>query len=159
MATRSRIDAVHRYVYRVLARVRGLYFRLFDPPRHGTLVAVWYGGRLLVTKSSYHDFYSVPGGYARRGEDGAHAAARELKEEVGIPTEAGLLLLHDDITRRYQGRRSGMSFFELHLSADPAVRIDHREIVSARFLTPEEALELPLFPAVALLLRERLGRD
>ena len=109
------IDALHRRVFRVLAFARGIYFKVLDPPRHGTLVAVWCRGRILITKSSYHDFYSLPGGYARRGEDAPHAATRELHEEVGIVAEPARLRLHDAISESYRGRRSGMSFFELDL--------------------------------------------
>jgi 8-oxo-dGTP pyrophosphatase MutT (NUDIX family) len=151
------IDALQRRVFRSLAFARGIYFRVLDPPRHGTLVAVWCRGRILITKSSYDDYYSLPGGYARRGEDARQAATRELREEVGIVTDPARLRLHDAISQSYQGRRSAMSFFELELDAEPAVRIDRREIVVAEFLTPEQALRCRLFPAVSRLLTERLA--
>jgi ADP-ribose pyrophosphatase YjhB (NUDIX family) len=151
------IDALHRRVFRTLAFAREVYFTVLDPPRHGTLVAVWCRGRILITKSSYHDVYSLPGGYARGGEDARQAATRELREEVGIVAEPAQLRLHEAITQSYRGRHSAMSFFELELDTEPAVRVDHRELTVAEFLTPEQALRCRLFPAVTMLLLQRMG--
>jgi 8-oxo-dGTP pyrophosphatase MutT (NUDIX family) len=44
------------------------------------------GGRVLLVRHTYGDRrrWELPGGWVQHGEDAAHAAAREVQEELGI---------------------------------------------------------------------------
>src|SRR5512139_3116265 len=61
------------------------------PQTRGAAVALWHDGRVLLVRTSYRNCYSLPGGFARRGEPSEYAARRELREEVGIELPAQAL--------------------------------------------------------------------
>jgi 8-oxo-dGTP pyrophosphatase MutT (NUDIX family) len=140
------IDAGYRLLYRVAYRLMKAYWRATHPLKHGALVAIWHRGRLLLVKNSYVDYYSLPGGYVKRGELAAQAAARELREELSLDIDPGRLSLEVDVTHDWEGRRDHVVIFDLFLDDPPNVRVDNREVVAAEFVTPEQALERKLFP-------------
>ena len=84
--------------------------------------------------------------------------AEELFEETGIACEAAVLdyvgeFLDDSIYAEDHGH-----VFELRLSAEPAVRIDRREVVWAGFLRPDEALARGVVPVARMYLERVVGR-
>ena len=103
--------------------------KLTKTSTRGAAVAVWYEGQILVVRHSYRPGYSLPGGQIKRGEEPAFAAARELREEVGIQAEPECLI-------SVHGDRSGDPLFEFHARILPDFKIDNREIIEARFLDP-----------------------
>jgi 8-oxo-dGTP diphosphatase len=55
-------------------------------------------------------------------------------------------------------RRDHVRIFELHLSGEPVIRIDNREIVGARFVDPRAPLAADTLPPfIRAYLCERLG--
>ncbi|WP_435113050.1 NUDIX domain-containing protein [Nocardiopsis synnemataformans] len=52
-------------------------------------------GRVMMVVPSYKDHMEIPGGYMERGETPSQAAAREVKEELGIVPPIGRLLVVD----------------------------------------------------------------
>lgn len=60
----------------------GLFYRT-----SGDLLEVWVQHR--IDDGPYHGLLEFPGGGIEPGEDPNQAAAREIKEEVGIEVEAG----------------------------------------------------------------------
>lgn len=52
-------------------------------------------GRVLLVKPTYKLGWEIPGGYLRPGETPSQAAAREVKEEIGITPPIGRLLVAD----------------------------------------------------------------
>ncbi len=52
-------------------------------------------GRVLLVNPTYKPGWEIPGGYLHPGETPSEGAARELKEELGLATPIGRLLVAD----------------------------------------------------------------
>lgn len=92
------------------------------------------GGRILLVRHSYGPpVWAFPGGGVGRKETALNAAAREMREELGV-TLVG--------TRRvalfkeaYLGGTNKVHLFVSGLEGEP--RADGREILEARFFSPD----------------------
>ena len=111
------------------------------PVLQGAYVAVWHGERVLVIQNSYRRRMSFPAGGLARGESMLDAAVRELYEEVGIRAGAHELAYYGEIVNPSGYAEDHAHIFELRRDEPPEVRVDAREVVWARFMTPAEALE------------------
>jgi ADP-ribose pyrophosphatase YjhB (NUDIX family) len=49
-------------------------------------------GRVLICEPTYKEVWEAPGGAVEEGESPREAAAREVKEELGLVVEPGRLL-------------------------------------------------------------------
>lgn len=68
----------------------------FARPRAAAGVLFFDGqGRVMLVEPSYKDYRDIPGGYIQHGETPAQAAAREIREELGITPPIGRLLVTD----------------------------------------------------------------
>jgi len=149
------LDRAFQLAYVSAYQLMRVYWRVRRPLTHGALVAIWNRGEVLLVKNSYVGYYSLPGGYVRSGETGRDAARRELLEEVGVrarPEELEPLL---EETHDWEGKRDHVEIFALEVESRPDVRIDHREVVEAIWLTPEAALEKNLFPPLRRAIERR----
>jgi ADP-ribose pyrophosphatase YjhB (NUDIX family) len=134
------------------------YWKLRHPTKHGSLVAVWAGGEVLLVRNSYVPYYCLPGGYVRGSETARQAAMRELAEEVGLTVRDDELELVLEETNDWEGKRDHVHIFELNVMARPQVKVDHREVVDGSWWTPDRALSLDLFPPVRRAIEQRDGR-
>ncbi|HUH85041.1 MAG TPA: NUDIX domain-containing protein [Stellaceae bacterium] len=150
---RSLLDGLWRIAYWLAFRLLRCWWFLRRPHHQGALVAVWHEGRVLMLTPSYRKTLDFPGGGRRRGEGAAEAAARELAEETGIRAAPTALALTLEMTVFWHWRYDEVAVFELRLAEPPAIRVDGREIVAARFMAPEAALAAPLSPFVRAYLR------
>jgi 8-oxo-dGTP pyrophosphatase MutT (NUDIX family) len=158
--TEHMIDGCYRLAYRCAYQMMRVYWRVFKPVNHGALVAIWYDDRILLIKNSYVGYYSLPGGYIKSGERPVDAAVRELREELSLGVDPGELTLEVDETHSWEGRPDHCKVFALTLDAPPNVEVDNREVVSAEFVTAEEALKRNLFPLLRQHVEARLkGRS
>jgi 8-oxo-dGTP diphosphatase len=151
----SLVDRGFQLAYKCAYQLMRCYWAVRKPNTHGALVALWNGGNVLLVRNSYVSYYSLPGGYVRRHEQGREAAIRELREEVGIHARPEQLVPAFDDTRSWEGKRDHVEIFELDLDQRPTVNIDRREVIDAGWFSPERALELNLFPPLRLVIQRR----
>ncbi len=140
------IDAFYRLAYRVAYQGARVYWRLTHPDNHGALVTIWHEGKVLLVQNSYLNYLSLPGGHVNADESAVQAAVRELREEIGLNVAEKDLLQVLDHTHQWEGRTDRVEFFELDVAEPPKIKIDNREVISALWFTPAEALARNLFP-------------
>lgn len=92
------------------------------------------------------------------GENPVEAAARELKEEIGIVADPRQLNKICTIKEVFNYKRETINCFELILSDPPNIRLDHREVIWAEFLSLPKALNLELSSPVNKFLVNYLDR-
>ena len=153
-------DKAWQLAYRSAYRLMRVYWHIRKPDTHGALVAVWVDGRILLVKTSYLTYWNLPGGYVKRGESGRQAALRELAEEVGVRgfTEAELTPVYDE-KAEWEGKQDHVEIFAIDVDVAPRIQVDNREVIEARFFTPDDALKEPLFPPIARVIRARMETE
>ncbi|HEX6240081.1 MAG TPA: NUDIX hydrolase [Polyangiales bacterium] len=149
------IDRLFQVAYVCAYQLMRTYWKVAKPTTHGALITLWSGNEVLLVRNSYVPYYSLPGGYVRSGESGADAALRELAEEVGVTAQPEQLTLVLDETHDWQGKRDHVQIFAFEVSERPQVSVDHREVIEARWWTPEQALKLNLFPPLRKVIEHR----
>lgn len=138
-------------IYRLMFAGAKIWWFVSRPRHEGALVATYIGPDLLLLRNSYRHAWNFPGGGVKRSETPEHAARREFQEEVGLA--APLLQPKGNIEGRWDWRLDNVHFFELHLNQMPPIKIDNREIIEARLVSPEEAAGMELTGPVAAYLK------
>lgn len=149
------LDLLWRTGLRIAIRLLRLVWFFQRPDANGAYVAVWCDGRLLIIRNSYRNGETVPCGAIDRGETPVQAAVRELAEEAGITAATADLHFACEVTVDFDFKVDHAHFFELHLEAEPVVKIDNREVVWAQFIPEGELRERPLLPHVRSYLAAR----
>ena len=140
--------------YFIAWNIQLLVWFVFRPDVYGVYVAVWYDDRILIIRNSYKRSLTVPCGRVKQNENKKAAAIRELKEEVNIQASDGQLKLKAEYARKHEFKNDFVTFYEMALSELPDVKVDNREVISAAFLSPHQALQQDLSPFVELYLRD-----
>ena len=147
----SLLDAGWRMAFRYGYPLARMWWRVRRPRHEAALVAVYVGQELLLLKSSYRATWNFPGGAIRRGETPEAAARRELAEEIGLT--GNTLVPAEGASGNWGGRRVRVHFFELRLDRLPELRLDNREIIGARWVSPDQLPGIALTGAAAAYLR------
>ncbi len=148
------MDRFHRLVLRIAWVGLRIYWRLFHPEVRGTAVLVRVDDRLLVIRNSYRRVLTIPGGRVGRNEEHRLAAARELEEETGISVPAEGLVPAGHVLCTALGSKDDVYFFELRLEQEPAVQVDGREVIEARFVYEDSLDRSTLWPPLRQLFDE-----
>ena len=148
-------DAAWRLLHRFAARLWDTRNFLLRPLITGAIVLVRVDARLLLIRPSYRPWYSVPGGRVDRGETPRLAAARELYEEVGLAVEPERLRALGEFVVHHSYIEDHVHAFELRLDAQPALRVDSREVIWAGFRDEAELATFELWPVLEVVLGRR----
>lgn len=107
-----------------------------------------YENKILLLERSPHKFqgntWGVPGGKLDEGETPVQAVIREVFEEVGIEIQEDDLQEMDIFYVRRPPSDYIFHRFRVRFSTLPLINLGLEEHVQARWVTVEEALELPL---------------
>jgi 8-oxo-dGTP diphosphatase len=141
------IDAIWRLALRVGFPMARVWWHIRRAHHEGALVAIYVRQELLLVKSSYRSEWSLPGGSLQPGEAPDAGAQRELAEEIGLAPH--LLQAMGSVTGHWDGRIDRVHFFELRLEYLPELRLDNREIIATRLVSPEELESIALTGPVA----------
>lgn len=153
------LDLGFRLAFRGAYRLLSVYWYVRRPATHGVNVAVWCDGSLLVLRNSYRPGISLPGGGVGRRESRREAAARELREEVGVLCPAELLRPALSARSNHEHKDDVVHIFELSLAQRPHITIDRREVVWASFLPLDEVRALAGCPQLRAYLDQLSARD
>jgi 8-oxo-dGTP diphosphatase len=156
--TPSLPDYGFQLAFKVAHRLLRGFWLVRRPYTRGALVALWNDGDLLIVKNSYRRHYTLPGGYIRSDETPSEAGARELAEECGIYVQPEEIQQVYNRIHPFEFRQDDVSIGEARVEQRPPIRIDHREVVDARFYSVDAALKLPLVPHLAEYLAARSAR-
>jgi len=101
-------------------------------------------GRILLVQPTHKNYWDIPGGYVETGETPAQAAAREVREELGIETTVGRLLVADWAPHPNEGDKLLLIFDGGTLTAGQfgRIRLQAKELVSYALQDPAEAIAL-----------------
>jgi 8-oxo-dGTP pyrophosphatase MutT (NUDIX family) len=137
-------------------RARELWWRLRRPVKIGVRIAALdAGGRVLLVRHTYTPGWFLPGGGADGGETLAQAAARELREEVGLTPLAEPALVGVP-TFFLLGKTDHVAIFQAACRGE--LRVDPREIAQARWFNLDDLPE-GLAPTTRWWLAHREGAD
>jgi 8-oxo-dGTP diphosphatase len=145
-------DAFFRLLHRLAACLWDLRNFLLRPTITGAIVLVRVGEQLLLIRPSYRPWYTVPGGRVNRGEPPRQAAARELREEVGLDVAPDALRSLGEFVVHHSHIEDHVHAYELRLAAPPELRIDSREVVWAGFHAEAALRELRLWRVLEVVL-------
>jgi 8-oxo-dGTP diphosphatase len=139
------VKVLARVAYRCAYLLARAWWFVRRPRTSGAMVALWNDGRLV--RSSYrYDYYSLPGGFVKRGERPLDAALRELAEELAVTLPPPALSLAWEGSVRFEHRDDAITIWEGRLDHRPEVTADGREIVWAGWMTADEARAVRLLP-------------
>ncbi len=141
--------------YRLVFPVAKFWWFISRAQHEGALVATYVGSDLLLLRGSYRRGWNFPGGGLKRFETPEQAARREFQEEIGLL--APPLKSTGNIEGFWNWRSETVHFFELHLEKMPAIKIDNREIIEARLVSPGDLPNMELTGAVAAYLKGDAG--
>lgn len=154
----SLFDPLARVAYRGAYKLATAYWFVRRPRTEGTLVGVWLGRKVLLLQNSYRQAFALPGGGRHWRESPQETGARELREEVGLHVSPHELREVFETRGTEEYKRDRCHFVELELQAEPSLVLDNREVVWARFLDLDTALQLPLAQVVRVYLEDAARR-
>jgi mutator protein MutT len=125
----------------------------------------WDGKLLFVRRhpeKAFGNTWGIPGGKLEPTEDAQAAVMREVEEEVGIRLEAKRMVALGSIYMRLPQMDYTFHMFYQQLLEEPQLVLAEQEHLEARWVTPEQALQLPLIvggvEALRYFLRLSLSR-
>ena len=147
-------DMLWRWGLRASFKLFEIYCFLFRPVVRGVYIAVWYNEEFLLVENSYRSGFYFPSGGVKAKENPLEAAQRELSEEVGLEESPEKFVRAFEMQVNHSNMQDMVTIFELNLDEQPALALDRREIITARFVSLGDGRKLDL----AAVVREYLSR-
>jgi 8-oxo-dGTP pyrophosphatase MutT (NUDIX family) len=88
--------------------------------------------------------WGVPAGKMEKGENPRQAVIREIEEEIGITLDDHKLKEHGSLYCRLGHLDYIFHVFSMQYATEPALHLAEDEHLEAAWVTPAEALQLPL---------------
>lgn len=134
---KSRISSLLTVWYRLTHPVYATMWRKLQPTTVGVKAIVTDPeGRVLLVRTRYQRFWTLPGGGVHTRETPEDAAARELREETGIRVDAADLRQVGVLTNALEGKSDYIVMFTVALPqrVEPTPGL---EIERAGFFAPD----------------------
>ena len=142
----------YKILYTILYKGHQIHCKIRNPKIQGAYVLCQYEKEVLIIKNSYRSYWTLPCGGIDKGEQPIEAAARELREEVGIVLPVHALRFHAKIFYDEEDKRDNIHLFSHRFSHKPHVTIDNKEVEDYRWIRKEElphyTLFVPIIPYV-----------
>lgn len=130
--------AVKRLAYRAAAPAVHAGRSLLRADHTGAKCLVTRGGELLLVRHTYGDRrrWELPGGSVRRRERPIAAAAREIREELGVGFEAAELTALGVLVQSRRRRLDTVHYFHAQLAAGTPIDPDEGELAAVAWFSP-----------------------
>lgn len=113
---------------------------------------------ILILKTSYRKYWTLPGGVVEKDESVKRALVREIKEEINLDLAdfklAALDYCATKIIKGVQNPESVQVLFDAGVVTKEIldlIKIDNQEIIEYQFCTPEDTLKLLGLPLRRML--------
>jgi 8-oxo-dGTP pyrophosphatase MutT (NUDIX family) len=129
---------LHRFAYRVAAPVVWVGWGLLGTRHDGVRCVIRRSAEVLLVRHTYGDRrrWDFPGGFVRRGEAPPAAAAREMREELGLLVDVGDLRDLGPTAPRHGRRRGTVHQFLIDI-AGRTVERDPVELAEVGWFHPD----------------------
>jgi len=122
----------------------------FKPKLEVAVCFIHSGDKVLFMKRLPYkpqgNTWGIPGGKADSGESAQEAAIREIREETGIAIPEQAISDLGEVFVRYPEMDYTLHLFEYKADTLPRVTYNPKEHSDYKWVTLEEALQLPLIP-------------
>jgi 8-oxo-dGTP pyrophosphatase MutT (NUDIX family) len=149
------LNAAFRFAFRCAHLMLRTWWFVRRPETHGSLVALWCDGKILLLQTTYRRQYSLPGGYVRFYETPLQTARRELHEETGVALEPSAFRHAWHGTKNFEFRRDTLDIWDVDIDKPMELHANGREIGWLGWKTPAEARGLSLLPHMYDYLSQR----
>lgn len=120
----------------------------FSPKLEVVSCHIEHGSLLLVLQRQHHKpqggTWGVPAGKVDRGEDLVNALYREVHEETGVDINQVSVHFVSTCYVQYETYDFVYHIYQAILTERPTVVINTKEHIAYKWVTPKEALRLPL---------------
>lgn len=154
-ALRKTGNKMKRIFYKLIVRLRKLYWFMFRPKTTGVKVVVECKGDILMIKNSYgKNAWTFPGGAVRKNESLEDAGKREVMEEAGIKVSE--LKKIGEIFNTFEHKRDTIHLY-IGKTQERTIKIDPNEILEAKWFN-KDYLPLEISPIAKKIISLRLNK-